>query len=258
MSVAIKSKDKVKSPQPSIRLRSFKYGAEVYSFERFERASTKPKIQIKVHPDCKITVHAPDQSGDEEVLNAVIKRTRWIHNRVKEFKTQREYITPRKFVSGESHYYLGKQHMLKVLVDSEHNDHVKLLRGKFEVTTNERSSELVKNLLNKWYKIKARTVFERRLSELLKQTLWVSNKPEIRILSMKTQWGNCSAKGNLTLNPDLVKAPRECIDYVILHELCHTAEHNHSKRFYRLMKQVMPNWETIKERLDSMADRIIT
>ena len=62
------------------------------------------------------------------------------------------------------------------------------------------------------------------------------------------------ATGRLTLNPHLVKAPRDCIDYVILHELCHVAEHNHSERFYRLMGQVMPNWVKVKVRLDGMAN----
>lgn len=70
---------------------------------------------------------------------------------------------------------------------------------------------------------------------------------------MQTQWGSCSPKGQLTLNPHLVKAPRDCIDYVLLHELCHVAEHNHSEGFYRLMRQVMPQWEKVKERLDGMA-----
>jgi len=69
----------------------------------------------------------------------------------------------------------------------------------------------------------------------------------------QTQWGSCSPTGQITLNPHLVKAPRNCIDYVLLHELCRIAEHNHSERFYRLLYGVMPQWEKIKERLDSMA-----
>ena len=71
---------------------------------------------------------------------------------------------------------------------------------------------------------------------------------------MKKQWGICSTKGNLILNPHLVKAPKECIDYVILHELCHIAEHNHSERFWRLLTQVMPNWKEVKAKLDGMAE----
>lgn len=92
---------------------------------------------------------------------------------------------------------------------------------------------------------------------MLEQALWVDVPPPLHILTMQTQWGSCSPAGRLTLNPNLVKAHRECIDYVILHELCHLAEHNHSGRFYRLMAQVMPQWRTIKVRLDEMANLLI-
>ena len=93
---------------------------------------------------------------------------------------------------------------------------------------------------------------------MVPQTLWVSERPPIRLRVMQTQWGNCSAKGCLTLNPWLVKAPSDCIDYVLLHELCHVAEHNHSEAFYRLMGQVMPGWEKIKKRLDGMAEMLLS
>lgn len=110
-------------------------------------------------------------------------------------------------------------------------------------------------MLTDWYKARAREVFARKLSAMLKQALWVSDSPPLRILTMQTQWGSCSPNGRVTLNPNLVKAPRECIDYVILHELCHLAEHNHSERFYQLMGQVMPEWEKTKKRLNRMAGR---
>lgn len=64
----------------------------------------------------------------------------------------------------------------------------------------------------------------------MEQALWVATKPPLRVLTMQTQWGSCSPNGRITLNPHLVKAP-QCIDYVILHELCHIAEHNHIERF---------------------------
>ncbi|WP_286823996.1 M48 family metallopeptidase, partial [Idiomarina sp. UBA1919] len=133
---------------------------------------------------------------------------------------------------------------------------VKLLRGQLEVNVREYTTELVKTALEGWYKVRAKDVFHKRLDAVLEQALWVDKRPPLRTLTMQTQWGSCSPNGRITLNPLLVKAPRECIDYVILHELCHIAEHNHSERFYRLMGQVMPNWEVIKNRLDQMAGRI--
>lgn len=210
-----------------------------------------------MHPDCRVVVSAPEDATSETVLYAVKQRGRWIYEQLREFRQQLEHVTLRKYISGESHYYLGKQYLLKVHVEPDQVQGVKLLRGKLEVSVRASDATRVKNLLNDWYKIRAREVFARRLDVLLEQALWVQERPPIRILTMQTQWGSCSPNGRITLNPHLVKAPRDCIDYVILHELCHIAEHNHSERFYRLLSQVMPNWEETKERLDGLASRIL-
>lgn len=236
---------------------SFIYGDERITFERKPRPLVNGRILIKVHPDCRVVVSAPQDTDDQQILNAVEKRGRWIYQQLRDFRKQLEYITPRKYISGESHYYLGKQYMLKVIVAPSDAQGVKMLRGKLEVTLRHKSAEKVLQLLTDWYKARAREVFTRRLSAMLEQALWVSDSPPLRILTMQTQWGSCSPNGRVTLNPNLVKAPRECIDYVILHELCHLAEHNHSERFYRLIGQVMPDWEKTKKRLDEMAWQLI-
>ncbi|CNB44199.1 metal-dependent hydrolase [Yersinia similis] len=240
------------------RAMSFIYGDERITFECKPRSLVNGRILIKVHPDCRVVVSAPQDTDDQQVLNAVEKRGRWIYQQLRDFRKQLEYITPRQYISGESHYYLGKQYMLKVIVAPSDAQGVKMLRGKLEVTLRHKSAEKVLKLLTDWYKARAREVFAKRLSAMLEQALWVSDSPALRILTMQTQWGSCSPNGRVTLNPNLVKAPRECIDYVILHELCHLAEHNHSERFYRLMGQVMPDWEKTKKRLDGMAGMIFS
>ncbi|MGU3429212.1 M48 family metallopeptidase [Enterobacter hormaechei] len=237
---------------------SFIYGDERITFECKPRPLVNGRILIKVHPDCRVVVSVPQDTDDQQVLNAVEKRGRWIYQQLRDFRKQLEYITPRQYISGESHYYLGKQYMLKVIVAPSEAQGVKMLRGKLEVTLRHKSAEKVLQLLTDWYKARAREVFAKRLSAMLEQALWVSDSPPLRILTMQTQWGSCSPNGRVTLNPNLVKAPRECIDYVILHELCHLAEHNHSERFYRLMGQVMPDWAKTKKRLDGMAGMIMT
>ena len=236
---------------------SFRYGDEQITFERVKRQKATGKVLIKVLPDCRVIAMAPDDADNEAVLTAVKKRGRWIYEKLRDFRKQLEFFTPRQYISGESHYYLGKQYLLKVVETSEQSQGVKLLRGKLEVAVRSKSANKAKELLTSWYKARARETFARRLDAMLEQTLWVAEPPPLRILTMQTQWGSCSPAGRITLNPHLVKAPSECIDYVILHELCHIAEHNHSDRFYRLMNQVMPQWEKIKERLDRMATRII-
>lgn len=244
---------------------TFLYGDERIHCERVMRTADVTRVLIKVHPDCRVQVSAPAQASDSEILAAVRKRSRWIYLQLREFRAQLMHVTSRRYVSGEAHYYLGRQHMLKVIEISkefsqtspQERQQVKLLRGRLEVCVRRNDPVTVQSLLVEWYKARAREVFSRRLDSVLSQALWVDVRPPLHILSMTKQWGSCSPNGRLTLNPHLVKAPRECIDYVILHELCHLAEHNHSERFYRLMGQVMPEWETIKKRLDGMAANLL-
>ena len=233
------------------------YGGESIAFSRAPRKANAKSVLIKVHPDCRVVALAPESASDAEVITAVQKRGRWVHTQLKEFRSQNEHVLPRRYVSGETHLYLGRQYLLKVNVAESYAQGVKLLRGVLEVYVTDSSPENVQRVLSAWYRLRAREVFRERLLALVPQALWVESLPPIRLFDMKKQWGNCSPNGLLTLNPHLVKAPKACIDYVLLHELCHIAEHNHSDRFYRLMSQVMPQWESVKQRLDQMAGKLL-
>jgi predicted metal-dependent hydrolase len=68
---------------------------------------------------------------------------------------------------------------------------------------------------------------------------------------MPKRWGSCTKEGKILLNPLLVSAPKDCIDYVIIHELCHTLQHNHSQRFFTLLTTLMPDWQTRKQHLNT-------
>ena len=147
-------------------------------------------------------------------------------------------------------FEIRRQYLLKVYETPNKPNQVRLWRGQLEVSVREKTARQVQQCLDKWYRQKAKQIFAERLNWLLPQTFWVTTIPHIRLRTMETRWGSCSVQGSLCLNPHLIKAPKECIDYVILHELCHFAEHNHSERFYRLMGQVMPQWKEVKTRLD--------
>ena len=186
------------------------------------------------------------------------KRARWITKHLANSRAQQRELRPRHYVSGESHFYLGRRYQLKIRQNDTDKPSVKLLRGYLSVTTLERSSETVKRLLWQWYRWHARQTFQRRLETLEPQLMWLTGqRPHIKLLIMKKQWGSCSPQGHILLNPHLVKAPRDCIDYVILHELCHLQEHNHSPKFYQLLSQLMPAWKPVKTRLDGMAELLL-
>ena len=227
------------------------YGDKVIYYSREHRAVDNGKLLIKVHDDGRVVAHAPLFISEEEVKAAMVKRVRWVWKQLEQIRGSLVRVSPRQYLSGESHFYLGRRYLLKVVVDDLVKPQVKLLRGRFEVITHEPSSlGQVKELLNNWYLRRAKDVFEKRLCALLPKTPWVDEMPRIRLQQMKKQWGSCSVDGVLTLNTCLVKASRDCIDYVILHELCHISEHNHSESFYRLLRATMPGWEVHKAYLD--------
>ncbi|MBU5617274.1 M48 family metallopeptidase [Psychrobacter sp. TAE2020] len=230
------------------------------------KPSKSRKIVIKVHPDQRVVATAPIDATDAIIHDAMMKRARWIWQSLQDFAKQQDHVLPKRYVSGETQFYLGRRYVLKVLINVENNkvinSLVKLSRGKLNVEFSQSDAELeaeerankVKSLIDQWYQDKAKNLFHARLKAMLTKASWVEEIPSFRLLAMKKQWGSCSTKGNLILNPHLVKAPKECIDYVILHELCHIAEHNHSEHFWRLLTQVMPNWKEVKARLDGMAE----
>ncbi|CAD6365791.1 M48 family metallopeptidase [Shewanella putrefaciens] len=246
----------------------FTYGNDTIHYDVIRK--TKPsenakktarKVIIKVHPDQRVVATVPHDASDDAIQDAMHKRARWIWQSIDEFAKQKDTVLPKCYESGETQFYLGKRYVLKVIVDAKQVPNVKLSRGKLNVTIKHEVSKdiddrlvKIKPLIDKWYQHKAKAIFHERLAELLPKATWVTGIPSFRVMAMKKQWGSCSTKGNLMLNPHLVKAPKECIDYVILHELCHIAEHNHSERFWRLLTQVMPNWKEVKAKLDDMAE----
>lgn len=220
---------------------------------------------IKVHPDQRVVATAPIDATDLIIHDAMMKRARWIWQSLQDIAKQQDHVLTKCYISGETQFYLGRRHVLKVISDAETNDvinsTVKLSRGTLNVIFTQSDSELdlyeraalVKRFINKWYKDKFISISRERFEALICKASWVKDSSSIKLMTMKKQWGSCSTKGNLILNPHLVKAPKECIDYVILHELCHIAEHNHSERFWRLLTQVMPNWKEVKAKLNGMA-----
>lgn len=208
-------------------------------------------------PDGRVLVDAPDNASDPQIRSAVAARARWIHGHLAAIRIRRAHVLPREYVSGESLLYLGRRYRLKVVAKGKSPATVRLRGGYIEVTVATREPMAVREALNHWYRGRARLVFQERLEAMASSLRWIQSAPAMRLQIMKVQWGSCSPAGRLTLNPRLVKAPRECIDYVLLHELCHLKEHNHSQRFYSLLERHLPRWRRNKERLDELADIVL-
>lgn len=208
------------------------------------------RLTITVHPDKSVSVVAPEDKSIEEILARVKKRAPWIAKQLDYFEQFQPLPLDKKYVSGETHYYLGRQYRLKVF---RANDETVKLIGRFiRVYVKDRNNtERIEELVDRWYLDHAKGIFDKRLQKCLDNAKTLNIKdPNVKIRRMLKRWGSCTKAGNIVLNTDLVKTPLYCIEYVIMHELCHLRVPKHNQHFYRLLSRHMPDWERRKGRLE--------
>lgn len=210
-------------------------------------------LAIEVSPDRTVTVVAPVGRDLEDILARVARRGAWIIKQLDYFERFQPLPPPRSYVAGETHLYLGRQYRLKVTKSA--GDEVKLLGRYIHVFSSQPdSSEHTRRLVEDWYRVHAVAAFGRRLALCVQRARALKVvEPKLIVRRIKTRWGSCSRLGTILLNTELVKAPVDCIDYVITHELCHLRIHEHTPAFYRLLSRCMPDWERRKERLERVA-----
>ncbi|MDF1583855.1 MAG: SprT family zinc-dependent metalloprotease [Methyloprofundus sp.] len=211
--------------------------------------SKRKSLEISVHPDKSVFVKAPEGTDREAIEAKVKKRARWIKRQIRYFDQFDPRTPSRKYVSGESHLYLGKKYRLKIEVGTDSG--VALKAGFFWVTSANGKPDHVESLLSDWYREKADFHLRKVFSDCWEKFKHSdADKPTIKIMQLKKRWGSLSKSGTLTLNRDLIKAPKECIEYVIIHELCHLEHHNHGPEFYRLLERSLPDWVKRKHKLE--------
>ena len=213
--------------------------------------SKRKTLEIAVHPDGSVVVKAPLGEDETSVENFIHKRARWIKRQIRYFAQLGPRTPERQFVGGESHLYLGKQYRLKIRPSD--TDEVLLKRGFFHIQAVDDKPEHIAMLLEAWYWSEAEVYFAQVFAEcwqLFKKK--GVEKPALKIRKMKTLWGSFSVKRGVTLNLELIKAPRECIEYVAIHELCHLFHLNHGPEFYNLLEQFLPDWKKRKHRLETV------
>lgn len=215
------------------------------------------KIRIHVHPDGRLEVDAPLDSDDARIRAALCKRARWIFKHIVAANDAHAMAVPRDYVSGETHFYLGRRYQLKVVEDRGRRSTVKLIRGRIEIVAPIADPRAIRRRLHAWYRLRAADYLRRRLSDLSERLDWVDEIPVLKLVKMERQWGSCSPSGAINVNPALIRAPRHCIDYVLIHELCHLKEHNHGRTFYALLERHLPDWGAIKAELDGLAELLL-
>jgi predicted metal-dependent hydrolase len=230
-------------------MESVQYGTQTIEFN-LKRVDRKT-LGIEVHPDQSVWAISPLKSDLEDIKNKIIKRGNWIVKQRIYFDQFLPRNPAREYVSGETHYYLGKRYLLKVR-PGERNE-VKLKNGQFIIFSKSTSSHDVKRIFSAWYYNHAKNKFDSILKESFNR--FKSNNidfPELEIRRMKNRWGSCTPEGKVILNPELIKASRASIEYVVIHELCHLIESNHGKNFYDLLSDKLPGWKLIKHKLETL------
>lgn len=213
------------------------------------------RLSISVHPDCSVTALAPVGCSPDKVASQLVQRRAWIARQRRRFEALHPLPERKRFVSGETQMYLGRQYRLKV--HRAQNVAVKLIGRFLNVHVPQpEDPRIVRTALNAWYRAHAVPIFRDRVDRCVKSSPSLAGlSPELRIRRMSRRWGSCSGKGTITLSLDLIKTPVHCIEYVIAHELCHLLVHDHSPAFFRMLSRCMPDWKRRKARLDEIVLR---
>jgi hypothetical protein len=230
-----------------ISLCKIKYGKVTIDYQL--QFSNRKTLQIAVHPDKTVFVKSPASSSISEIQSVILKRAKWIRKQISYFQNFEPKTPIRRYIPGESHLYLGKKYRLKITLSDTNK--ILLKNGYFYISTKSENLDYIKKLLSDWYKEKANNYFSKVFNEVWERCSFENySKPILKIREMKTRWGSLSQNATMTINLNLIKTSKECVEYVIVHELCHLVHHNHSAAFYKLLDSKLRNWKEKKHKLE--------
>jgi predicted metal-dependent hydrolase len=225
------------------------YGTRSIAFavEYRDRAT----LDIAVHPDGSVAVTAPATASNEQIETRVRQRARWIVAQQRYFEQFRPRTTPRQWVPGETHLYLGRQYRLKI-GDPAGQRGVRRSRGHLLLDGIPfDDSDAAREMLLGWYRDRAHSVFPERMNLCIGKFGEAPISPSSLVVrSMTTRWASMSELGRLSINPSLMRAPIDAIDYVITHELAHRIKAHHGPEFWALLGLVMPDHAARKSLLE--------
>lgn len=225
----------------------YKYGRKTISAKL--KFSDRRTIGLKVFPEGNIEVKAPFNTNKDVVIEKIKTKSKWIVTQQRAFELYKPFSTERKYIAGETHRYLGRQYKLSVETNEKVKPSIKLSKGSFIITTPEIND--VEKIITNYYQLRADVIFSELLESLLNEhSRFKDYEVKLKHRFLKKRWGSCSIKGTILLNTELIKASKICIEYVILHELCHLIHPNHSKEFYNLLTEIFPLWKKIKDKLE--------
>ncbi len=202
----------------------------------------RTSIGITINSFGDIEVQAPKKTPDERVLQALEDKWDLIQKTLCEIKGRMNGPQEKVYKNDESFLYLGKTFPIKIIEDRKITQEQVLFEDeKLVVYVRQLEDEKVKQALKRFYYQQCKGVVNKSISSY--QHNFKTKPRSIRITDSKTTWGTCDSKHQLTFNWRLAMAPREVIDYVVVHEMCHMVHLNHDRSFWRLVGKIMPDYK---------------
>ena len=216
------------------------------------RPRLKKRLHLELDQDGGLVIAAPMHWTKMHIRSTLSQNTHHLERFLA--RARRRQQKPLCFVQDELHLYLGVSYPLEIIPVSERSTRVSFIGKTLRIESRQTDPDKIRLTLQGWYRQQAMTVFSDRLQDIASRVTWARNRViPLKIRKMKRTWGNCSSKGVIKLNTQLIKAPLPVIDSVIAHELCHLEEMNHGKAFYRLLEGLNPRWRQDRTRLHNEA-----
>jgi predicted metal-dependent hydrolase len=211
--------------------------------------SNRRSISIQLSPEKGILLRAPFNTSIKSIEKFVQAKSGWIRKHIDDYSEITRINHSKKYIDGEMHLFMGKEKILRITEAvkpfvSQYDNIIEVgLKGKD-------NNEKVKSFLDRWYRQKAFEVFSEKLQEILSKYSDHDFTPsKFSVRQLKSRWGSCTSKGNITISSELIKLDEIFSEYVIIHELCHLKQHNHGKEYYRLLGELVPEYKLIRKEL---------
>jgi predicted metal-dependent hydrolase len=206
-------------------------------------------IHLSVHPPTgRIRIAAPEETNLDTLRVYAISKMNWIQKQQAKLQAQ-ERETQREYIDRESHYLWGSRYLLRV-IEEETPPFVTLRHNEILLSVRPNSNRAKREeIMSAWYREELRNVVEPLIPKWEKELGVKVN--QLFVQRMKTRWGSCNHdKGNIRLNTELAKKPRNCLEYILVHEMMHLLEPTHNKHYTALMDQFMPQWRHYRDELN--------
>jgi len=208
-------------------------------------------LHLSVYPPSgRVHISAPERMDLDTIRMYAITKLAWIKKQQKKFSEQAREV-PREYLNKESHYYLGRRYLLKV-IEQNLPPRVTIKHNIIEMRVRPNADLMKKQaILEQWYRDQLKALAPPiilKWENIMKLTV-----TECAIKKMRTRWGTCNAHAKrIWLNLELIKKPVDCIEYIIVHEMIHLLERKHNERFIILMDRYLPEWKQLRMELNRL------